>query len=143
MGLFKNKGQGLDKVLKFASKVTSGMPIVGAVVSAAEKLVPDEGFGSGKSDGSGAGVIGGLVGKGLLKNIGKGNNSSGGGITTNQMSTTKALGVPVEAGGSVTTSQWSSFNTWPMWAKIGAFAVPGGLILILLMPKKSKGRYGR
>jgi len=137
MGLFKNKGKGLDKVLKFASKVTSGMPIVGAVVSAAEKLVPDEGFGSGRA---GNGALG-LVGKGLLRNLGK---QTSGGETTNQSSTQKSSGVPAESGVAATSgSQWSSFNTWPMWAKIGAFAVPGGLILILLMPKKSKGRYGR
>jgi len=129
MGLFKNKGQGLDKVLKFASKVTSGMPIVGAVVSAAEKLVPDEGFGTKGG--------GGLMGKGLLRGL-------VGGTTTNQSSTTKSSGVPTESGTTVPSSvQWNSFSTWPMWAKIGAFALPGGLLLILLMPKKSKGRYGR
>lgn len=135
MGLFKNKGKGLDKVLKFASKVTSGMPIVGAVVSAAEKLVPDEGSGSG----------GGLIGSGALKGL-LGKGSEGGSNT----SSTPTNQNQYKTAGDVTTTtstadQWKSFSTWPIWAKIGVFALPGGLLILLVaMGGKKKGsRYGR
>ena len=138
MGLFKNKGKGLDKVLKFASKVTSGMPIVGAVVSAAEKLVPDEGFGSG------TGALSG-IGKGGLKGL-LGKGSDGGSNTqstpTNQNQYKTAGDVTTTVSGS---EQWKSFSTWPMWAKIGVFALPGGLLILLVAMggKKKSSRYAR
>jgi hypothetical protein len=138
MGLFKNKGQGLDKVLKFASKVTSGMPIVGAVVSAAEKLVPDEGFGGG----AGAAALGSTKMGGALKGL-FGGAKSGGQAVNQNASSTKAAGVAADGAAAPATTQWNAFSTWPMWAKVGAFVVPGGLLLILLMPKKHKTRYGR
>ncbi len=135
MGLFKNKGKGLDKVLKLATKVTSGLPLVGAVVSTVEKLVPDEGFGSGT----------GVIGTGALKGLFKGGKNDSSSSTTNSQNTTQSnykAGPTPDGTVTPTAVDWKSFSAWPMWAKIGVFALPGGLILLLLMGGK-KSKYGR